>query len=89
MDRYQVLEAARKLNAEDSKWLRTCLAFDSTHGSEREKLAELRRHLDRQGGRGIELAEEIDNLACELGDCIYSETECERDSHATNKLSTN
>jgi len=49
--------------------------------TDRERLAELRRHLDRQGGRGVELAEEIDDLACELGECIYSAEECGRDTH--------
>lgn len=28
------------------------------------------------GGRGVDLAEEIDQLACELGDCAYSDDEC-------------
>ena len=41
-----------------------------------EQLARLRADLDACGGRGIELAEKIDDLACELGDCIYDDEEC-------------
>jgi hypothetical protein len=42
----------------------------------RKKLARLRLDLDARGGRGIELAEEIDELACGLGDCVYAYDEC-------------
>jgi len=49
--------------------------------SDHEQLAELRRHLDRQGGRGVELAEEIDDLACKLGQCVYTLDECRRETH--------
>lgn len=49
-----------------------------------ERLAELRRELDRQGGRGVDLAEEIDDLACELGDCAYTAEECGRPTHKEN-----
>lgn len=47
----------------------------------RKKLERLRLDLDACGGRGIELADEIDELACELGDCEQSLEECKRETH--------
>jgi hypothetical protein len=45
------------------------------------KLDRLRADLDACGGRGIELADEIDELACELGQCVYTLDECRRETH--------
>jgi len=47
------------------------------------KLAELRSNLGACGGRNVELAEEIDELACSLGECVYGD-ECQWDGHEEN-----
>lgn len=53
----------------------------------RQKLKRLRLDLDACGGRGVELAEEIDELACELGDCVYDAETCGWKSPASHSLS--
>lgn len=49
-----------------------------------EHLEYLRRKLSDQGGRGVDLAEEIDELACEEGECEFSSEECGRPGHDKN-----
>lgn len=44
--------------------------------TDEERLAQLRAEFDALGGRGVDLADEIDQLACKLGDCHYSDEEC-------------
>lgn len=53
----------------------------------RKKLERLRADLDACGGRGVELAEEIDQLACELGDCVYDAETCGWKNPASHSLS--
>ena len=53
----------------------------------RKKLERLRADLDACGGRGVELAEEIDQLACELGDCVYDAEACGWKSPSSHSLS--
>jgi hypothetical protein len=54
----------------------------------RARLKRLRADLDARGGRGIELAEEIDQLACELGDCVYDAETCGWKSAASHPPTT-
>ena len=57
----------------------------------RKKLAGLREDLAASGGRGVELAEEVDELACQLGECVYSLEECgwqEAASHPSTPIET-
>jgi len=37
-----------------------------------------------KGGRDVALAEQIDTLACKLGECMLSSAECTNETHPEN-----
>lgn len=61
--------------------------METEDSTKRETLKRLRLDLDACGGRGVELAEDIDQLACELGDCVYDAETCGWKSRASHSLS--